>query len=175
MVFQAVAEYRTEVKKQDVNLNIELSVEGRSTHNRWTFTRSNTHVTRSDKVNQHIWVNRHAQFAFALQFLCISLISMSNVLTTGQTDTEIQRHCSWERDGHSLGERSWALATSVTCYFKRFTAWSVLRCIPCIMPCLKREKMTVMRLISVWRWRNSSTVGFISSPAFMSSSCISGV
>ncbi|XDV16017.1 hypothetical protein PO909_015910, partial [Leuciscus waleckii] len=50
IVFHAVAEYRTEAKKQDVNLNIELSVEGRTTHNRWTFTRSNTHVTRSDKV-----------------------------------------------------------------------------------------------------------------------------
>ncbi|KAG1955857.1 complement C3-like [Pimephales promelas] len=50
VVFQAVAQYRTEAKKQDVNLNIELSVEGRTTHNRWTFTRSNMHVTRSDKV-----------------------------------------------------------------------------------------------------------------------------
>ncbi|XP_077057468.1 complement component c3a, duplicate 6 [Siphateles boraxobius] len=50
IVFQAVAEYLTEAKKQEVNLNIELSVEGRTTHNRWTFTRSNTHVTRSDKV-----------------------------------------------------------------------------------------------------------------------------
>uniref|UniRef100_A0A8C2AG39 Complement component c3a, duplicate 6 n=1 Tax=Cyprinus carpio TaxID=7962 RepID=A0A8C2AG39_CYPCA len=50
IVFQAVAEYRMEAKKQDVNLNVELSVEGRKTHNKWTFTSSNNHVTRSDKV-----------------------------------------------------------------------------------------------------------------------------
>ncbi|XP_043094011.1 complement component c3a, duplicate 6 [Puntigrus tetrazona] len=50
IVFQAVAEYRTEAKKQDVNLNIEVSVEGRTSHSRWTFTGSNKHVTRSDKV-----------------------------------------------------------------------------------------------------------------------------
>uniref|UniRef100_A0A8C1F9R1 Complement C3a, tandem duplicate 6 n=1 Tax=Cyprinus carpio carpio TaxID=630221 RepID=A0A8C1F9R1_CYPCA len=50
IVFQAVAEYRMEAKKQDVNLNVELSVEGRKTHNKWTFTSSNKHVTRSDKV-----------------------------------------------------------------------------------------------------------------------------
>lgn len=65
--------------------------------------------------------------------------------------------------------------TSVACYLQRFTAWSVLRCILCIMPCLKRERMTVMRLISVWRWRNSLTVGFISSSVFMSSSFNSDV
>ncbi|XP_067296791.1 complement component c3a, duplicate 6 [Pseudorasbora parva] len=50
IVFQAVAEYQMEAKKQDVNLNVELSVEGRKMHNRWTFSRSNTHLTRSDKV-----------------------------------------------------------------------------------------------------------------------------
>uniref|UniRef100_A0A672QE77 Complement C3-like n=1 Tax=Sinocyclocheilus grahami TaxID=75366 RepID=A0A672QE77_SINGR len=50
IVFQAVAEYRMEAKKQDVNLNVELSVEGRKTHNKWTFTSSNKHVPRSEKV-----------------------------------------------------------------------------------------------------------------------------
>ncbi|XP_050965368.1 complement component c3a, duplicate 6 isoform X2 [Labeo rohita] len=50
IVFQAVAEYRMEAKKQDMNLNVELSVEGRKTHNKWTFTSSNKHVMRSDKV-----------------------------------------------------------------------------------------------------------------------------
>uniref|UniRef100_A0A672QE43 Complement C3-like n=1 Tax=Sinocyclocheilus grahami TaxID=75366 RepID=A0A672QE43_SINGR len=49
IVFQAVAEYRMEAKKQDVNLNVELSVEGRKTHNKWTFTSSNKHVPRSEK------------------------------------------------------------------------------------------------------------------------------
>ncbi|KAL1281260.1 hypothetical protein QQF64_000063 [Cirrhinus molitorella] len=33
-----------------MNLNVQLSVEGRKSHNRWTFTSSNNHVTRSDKV-----------------------------------------------------------------------------------------------------------------------------
>uniref|UniRef100_A0A8C1Q2Z2 Complement component c3a, duplicate 6 n=1 Tax=Cyprinus carpio TaxID=7962 RepID=A0A8C1Q2Z2_CYPCA len=54
IVFQAVAEYRMEAKKQDVNLNVELSVEGRKTHNKWTFTSSNKHVTRSDKVKEQM-------------------------------------------------------------------------------------------------------------------------
>ncbi|XP_051982648.1 complement C3-like [Xyrauchen texanus] len=50
IVFQAVAEYRTQAKKQDVNLNVEVAVEGRSARNRWTFTSSNKHVARSEKV-----------------------------------------------------------------------------------------------------------------------------
>ncbi|KAA0721775.1 Complement C3 [Triplophysa tibetana] len=50
IVFQAVAEYRTQAKKQDFNLDIEVSVEGRKMNSRWTFTRSNNHVTRSEKV-----------------------------------------------------------------------------------------------------------------------------
>lgn len=54
-------------KKQDMNLNVELSVEGRTSQNRWTFTRSNTHVTRSDKVNS-------TQFVFAL-LICLILIN----------------------------------------------------------------------------------------------------
>uniref|UniRef100_A0A671NXC1 Complement C3-like n=1 Tax=Sinocyclocheilus anshuiensis TaxID=1608454 RepID=A0A671NXC1_9TELE len=49
IVFQAVAEYRMEAKKQNVNLNVEVSVEGRKTHNKWTFTSSNKHVPRSEK------------------------------------------------------------------------------------------------------------------------------
>uniref|UniRef100_A0A672QEB4 Complement C3-like n=1 Tax=Sinocyclocheilus grahami TaxID=75366 RepID=A0A672QEB4_SINGR len=54
IVFQAVAEYRMEAKKQDVNLNVELSVEGRKTHNKWTFTSSNKHVPRSEKVKEQM-------------------------------------------------------------------------------------------------------------------------
>ncbi|TRY87359.1 hypothetical protein DNTS_017221 [Danionella cerebrum] len=50
VVFQAAAEYLLEAKKQEVNLNIELSVEGRTISNKWVFTRSNKHVTRSEKV-----------------------------------------------------------------------------------------------------------------------------
>uniref|UniRef100_A0A672Q1U4 Complement C3-like n=1 Tax=Sinocyclocheilus grahami TaxID=75366 RepID=A0A672Q1U4_SINGR len=52
MVFQAVAEYRTQVKdRQNFNLNVELSVAGRSKPVRWAFKRDNMHLTRSDKVD----------------------------------------------------------------------------------------------------------------------------
>uniref|UniRef100_A0A671NU22 Complement C3-like n=1 Tax=Sinocyclocheilus anshuiensis TaxID=1608454 RepID=A0A671NU22_9TELE len=54
IVFQAVAEYRMEAKKQNVNLNVEVSVEGRKTHNKWTFTSSNKHVPRSEKVKEQM-------------------------------------------------------------------------------------------------------------------------
>ncbi|XP_056621692.1 complement C3-like isoform X2 [Triplophysa dalaica] len=50
IVFQAVAEYRTQAKKQDFNLDVEVSVEGRNINKLWTFTRSNNYVTRSEKV-----------------------------------------------------------------------------------------------------------------------------
>ncbi|XP_016110823.1 complement C3-like isoform X3 [Sinocyclocheilus grahami] len=51
MVFQAVAEYRTQVKdRQNFNLNVELSVAGRSKPVRWAFKRDNMHLTRSYKV-----------------------------------------------------------------------------------------------------------------------------
>ncbi|KAL0202436.1 hypothetical protein M9458_000454, partial [Cirrhinus mrigala] len=50
MVFQAVAEYHTQVKdRQNFNLNVELSVPGRVKPARWTFRRDNMHLTRSDK------------------------------------------------------------------------------------------------------------------------------
>nr|XP_055060091.1 complement C3-like [Misgurnus anguillicaudatus] len=52
MVFQAVAEYRTQVKnEQKFNLEVELSVEGRSKPVRWSFSKDNAHVTRSDKID----------------------------------------------------------------------------------------------------------------------------
>uniref|UniRef100_A0A8C1WW69 Complement C3-like n=1 Tax=Cyprinus carpio TaxID=7962 RepID=A0A8C1WW69_CYPCA len=51
MVFQAVAEYRTQVKDtQNFNLDVELSVAGRSKPVRWTFKRDNAHLIRSDRV-----------------------------------------------------------------------------------------------------------------------------
>ncbi|XP_067258582.1 complement C3-like isoform X2 [Chanodichthys erythropterus] len=50
VVFQAVAEYRTQVKDlQDFNLDVELSVTGRSRHHRYTIRRENMHLKRSDK------------------------------------------------------------------------------------------------------------------------------
>ncbi|NP_571317.1 complement C3a.1 precursor [Danio rerio] len=52
MVFQAVAEYRTQVKdSQNFNLEVELAVEGRSKPSRYTIKRDNRHVSRSDKVD----------------------------------------------------------------------------------------------------------------------------
>ncbi|XP_073698017.1 complement C3-like [Garra rufa] len=51
IVFQAVAEYRTQVKdQQNFNLDVELSVAGRSRPVRYTFKRDNMHLTRSDRV-----------------------------------------------------------------------------------------------------------------------------
>ncbi|KAI7810940.1 complement C3-H1 [Triplophysa rosa] len=52
MVFQAVAAYRTQVKKeQNFNLDVEVSVFGRSKPIRWGFRKDNMHVTRSDKID----------------------------------------------------------------------------------------------------------------------------
>ncbi|XP_048051370.1 complement C3-like [Megalobrama amblycephala] len=51
MVFQAVAEYRTQVKdQQNFNLDVELAVAGRSKPSRYNIVRRNMHLTRSDKV-----------------------------------------------------------------------------------------------------------------------------
>ncbi|XP_067260265.1 complement C3-like [Chanodichthys erythropterus] len=51
MVFQALAEYRTQVKdQQNFNLDVELAVAGRSRPVRFNINRRNVHITRSDKV-----------------------------------------------------------------------------------------------------------------------------
>ncbi|XP_048051427.1 complement C3-like [Megalobrama amblycephala] len=51
MVFQAVAEYRTQVKdQQNFNLDVELAVAGRRRPVRFTFNRKNVHLALSDKV-----------------------------------------------------------------------------------------------------------------------------
>ncbi|KAI7811313.1 complement C3 [Triplophysa rosa] len=54
MVFQAVAEYRTQVRQtlqKDFRLDVELSVAKRSKPVTWTFTKDNVHVTRSNKLD----------------------------------------------------------------------------------------------------------------------------
>ncbi|KAA0721779.1 Complement C3 [Triplophysa tibetana] len=52
MVFQAVAAYRTQVRKeQNFDLDVEVSVSGRSKPVRWTVRKDNIHVTRSDKFD----------------------------------------------------------------------------------------------------------------------------
>ncbi|XP_017313028.1 complement C3 [Ictalurus punctatus] len=51
IVFQAVAEYYKQVRAgQNADLDVEVSVSGRKRAIRWTFTRNNAHLTRSDKV-----------------------------------------------------------------------------------------------------------------------------
>ncbi|KAF4118185.1 complement C3-like [Onychostoma macrolepis] len=52
MVFQALAEYHTQVKdKQNLNLEVELSVQGRRKPVRWIIKQNNVHLTRSDRMD----------------------------------------------------------------------------------------------------------------------------
>uniref|UniRef100_A0A672K3H1 Complement C3-like n=1 Tax=Sinocyclocheilus grahami TaxID=75366 RepID=A0A672K3H1_SINGR len=54
MVFQAVAEYHTQVKnRQNFNLDVELSVAGRSKPVRYNIKRDNAHLTHSYKVKSN--------------------------------------------------------------------------------------------------------------------------
>ncbi|KAG5278132.1 hypothetical protein AALO_G00095550 [Alosa alosa] len=59
MVFQAIAEYSSQVKQQQKNLEVEIKVSGRSTPIKWTIDNSNAYVTRSGKMdlNQNLIVN----------------------------------------------------------------------------------------------------------------------
>uniref|UniRef100_A0A673L9A5 Complement C3-like n=1 Tax=Sinocyclocheilus rhinocerous TaxID=307959 RepID=A0A673L9A5_9TELE len=51
MVFQAVAEYRTQVKdRQNFNLDVELSMARKSKHVKWAIKRNNAHLTRSARL-----------------------------------------------------------------------------------------------------------------------------
>ena len=50
MVFQAVAAYIEQVKQQEQNMEIDIKVSGRTKPIKWTFTKSNAFLTRSDKV-----------------------------------------------------------------------------------------------------------------------------
>ncbi|XP_062866790.1 complement C3-like [Trichomycterus rosablanca] len=52
MVFQAVAEYYKKARSsQNVDLNVEVFVSERSKPTKWSITRSDMHLTRSDKVS----------------------------------------------------------------------------------------------------------------------------
>ncbi|XP_048869003.1 complement C3-like isoform X1 [Brienomyrus brachyistius] len=52
MVFQAVAQYYTDVTElKDINLQVDISVAGRSKPLAWTFNKGNAYLTRSLKVN----------------------------------------------------------------------------------------------------------------------------
>lgn len=50
MVFQAVAEYRIQVKKADIKLDLEMAVQERKEITRIAIRTSNNARTRSDKV-----------------------------------------------------------------------------------------------------------------------------
>ncbi|XP_026073836.1 complement C3-like [Carassius auratus] len=51
MVFQAMAEYRIQVKKADINLNLEVAVQERKERTRIAFTSSNFQLSRTDKFD----------------------------------------------------------------------------------------------------------------------------
>ncbi|XDV16018.1 hypothetical protein PO909_015911 [Leuciscus waleckii] len=51
MVFQAVAEYRIQVKKKDINLALELAVQERSEKKMFAITTSNMNMQRTDKFD----------------------------------------------------------------------------------------------------------------------------
>ncbi|KAL2086305.1 hypothetical protein ACEWY4_017364 [Coilia grayii] len=59
MVFQAVAEYSSQVRQQERSLEVAIQVSGRSAPIRWTIDNSNAYVTRSDKMDlsQNLQVN----------------------------------------------------------------------------------------------------------------------
>lgn len=53
MVYQAVAEYFTRVKEEDMNgqnLNVDVLLPGRPNPDKFSFNRQNFHLTRSSKV-----------------------------------------------------------------------------------------------------------------------------
>ncbi|XP_056621796.1 complement C3-like [Triplophysa dalaica] len=73
MVFQAVAEYRTQMKEQDFNLDVELFVEGRSRPIRWRFRKDNVHVSHTHKfdLNKNLKVTAKGTGTAALSVLML--------------------------------------------------------------------------------------------------------
>uniref|UniRef100_A0A8C1RUS9 Uncharacterized protein n=1 Tax=Cyprinus carpio TaxID=7962 RepID=A0A8C1RUS9_CYPCA len=85
MVFQAVAEYRTQVKDtQNFNLDVELSVAGRSKPVRWTFKKDNAHLIRSDRVRS--------------KMICCSCHKLQNLLIKSALDFRFHSYKSDQRD-----------------------------------------------------------------------------
>lgn len=58
MVFQAVAEYRIQVKKVDIHLDLELAVQERSEKKNIAIRLSNINQERTDKVWKYDCMNR---------------------------------------------------------------------------------------------------------------------
>ncbi|XP_063048528.1 complement C3-like [Engraulis encrasicolus] len=72
VVYQAVADYREQMRKlQQVNLEVNIDVSGRSRPIRWTFNQGNAYVSRSDKLqlNQNLTVTAKGNGAGTLSVL----------------------------------------------------------------------------------------------------------
>lgn len=127
MVFQAVAEYRIQVKKADINLNLELAVQERKEKTRIAIRSSNIHLSRSDKVWKYEWMfaplmlkniikmmsNAHLHHTQSnSHVVCINWFAFFICLLHGLNGTvwhyeEFQYHRSRGWGGHALGEYSW--------------------------------------------------------------------
>ncbi|XP_076142218.1 complement C3-like isoform X1 [Alosa pseudoharengus] len=83
MVFQAVAEYTAKVKQQDMNLVIDLKVSGRAKSTKWTFTKSNSFLTRSDKMNlnENLTVTASGTGEATLSVMTLYYAMPSDILT----------------------------------------------------------------------------------------------
>ncbi len=85
MVFQAVAEYRMQVKdRQNFNMEVELAVQGRSRPVKWSIKRDNAHLTRSDRVSNNSstrfkFFATHVSCVFVMlwEFSCSSSINFT--------------------------------------------------------------------------------------------------
>ncbi|XP_030635548.1 complement C3 [Chanos chanos] len=74
MVFQAVAEYRVQGKKQqDINLDVEVQISGRQKPIKWSFNSGNSHLLRSDKlqIDQNLTVVAKGTGAGAVSVLTL--------------------------------------------------------------------------------------------------------
>lgn len=58
MVFQAVAEYMTKAGKvKDIDLNVDIDIAGRSQVIKWSFSKGNALLTRTDKVRTYAHIS----------------------------------------------------------------------------------------------------------------------
>uniref|UniRef100_A0A4W5QXY5 Anaphylatoxin-like domain-containing protein n=1 Tax=Hucho hucho TaxID=62062 RepID=A0A4W5QXY5_9TELE len=58
MVFQAVAEYMTKAGKvKDIDLNVNIDISGRSKVIKWSFSKSNAYLARTDKVRTYAHIS----------------------------------------------------------------------------------------------------------------------
>ncbi|KAL2076630.1 hypothetical protein ACEWY4_027775 [Coilia grayii] len=83
MVFQAVAEYSAQAKQRDMNLEIDINVSGRSKPTKWTITKSNAFLTRSDKMdlNQNLTVTANGTGQAILSVMTLYYAMPSEIQT----------------------------------------------------------------------------------------------